>query len=261
MTGLRQEALRAQISRRVRRLREDRRWTQAELADDLGLSQSRLSEIERGQGSFTAEQFLTILKLFNVSVTHFASERRRPTAELQNALARLGAAQLQESSNVLPSEQLEEVADVAREVLVSTESPRHVTALAAVIVANIDRVNLKRLQTQLVELGFERRLGWVVANTLEAVRRELKHELPRKWALLYRRAEVVLETFLALEQPRRWLKGAVKAPDILDTDIVSTKTLEEVQSTASSISKQWGIATGIQVEDFVHALRGSRVAD
>ena len=90
---------RSNISRKVKSLREIRRWTQAELSGRLGLSQSRLSEIERGQGSFTAEQFLTILKLFNVPVTHFASARK-PSEELQNALARLGADHLQESQDV-----------------------------------------------------------------------------------------------------------------------------------------------------------------
>ena len=72
MTPPRPEQHRSKIARKVKTLREEKRWTQAELSGRLGLSQSRLSEIERGQGSFTAEQFLTILKLFNVPVTHFA---------------------------------------------------------------------------------------------------------------------------------------------------------------------------------------------
>ena len=38
------------IATKVRELRKQRRWTQAELAKRLGLSQSRLSEIERGAG-------------------------------------------------------------------------------------------------------------------------------------------------------------------------------------------------------------------
>ena len=46
------------ISNKVRTLREGRHWTQAELAKRLGISQGWLSTIERGQGSFTAEQFL-----------------------------------------------------------------------------------------------------------------------------------------------------------------------------------------------------------
>ena len=54
------------IASKVRDLRKARRWTQAELSKRLHLSQNRLSEIERGAGSFTAEQLLVILKLFNV---------------------------------------------------------------------------------------------------------------------------------------------------------------------------------------------------
>jgi DNA-binding XRE family transcriptional regulator len=81
---------RAHISRVVRDLRKERGWTQAELAGKLGLSQSRLSEVERGDGSFTAEQFLQILRLFNVAVDRFLGETDR-SLQLQNALARLVA--------------------------------------------------------------------------------------------------------------------------------------------------------------------------
>ena len=51
---------RQQIAAKVRELRRARRWTQAELAGHLQLSQNRLSDIERGDGSFTAEQFLLL---------------------------------------------------------------------------------------------------------------------------------------------------------------------------------------------------------
>jgi hypothetical protein len=70
-------------------------------------SQSRLSEIESGGGSFTAEQFLLLLRLLTVGARHFSSERRDMDAELQNALTRLGADHLQEVPDVLPSERLE----------------------------------------------------------------------------------------------------------------------------------------------------------
>ena len=39
---------------------------QSRLARLLGLSQNRLSEIERGEGSFTAEQLIVLLKTFNL---------------------------------------------------------------------------------------------------------------------------------------------------------------------------------------------------
>src|SRR5262245_15672041 len=90
------DAERRRIADQVRALRQERHWTQATLADRLGLSQSRLSEIERGAGSFTAEQLLAMLRTFNVPLSYFAAPTRDPEAEIQNALARLGAAHLQE---------------------------------------------------------------------------------------------------------------------------------------------------------------------
>ncbi len=60
------EKNRRKIVARVRELRLERRWTQEELAKKLGLSQARLSEIERGGGSFAAEQLVELLQLFNV---------------------------------------------------------------------------------------------------------------------------------------------------------------------------------------------------
>src|SRR6185312_7927422 len=92
------------IARKVRDLRQARGWTQARLAGELGLSQARLSEVERGGGSFTAEQLLTILRIFNVGVSHFATPAKPDAArQLQNAVARLGGSELQEL-DVLPSE-------------------------------------------------------------------------------------------------------------------------------------------------------------
>src|SRR5262245_35987584 len=64
--------IRQAVAKRVRALRTERRFTQSELAARMGLSQGRLSQIERGDGSFTAEQFLLLLRLFNVPVSHFA---------------------------------------------------------------------------------------------------------------------------------------------------------------------------------------------
>jgi hypothetical protein len=58
------------------------------------------------------------------------------------ALARLGAFQLQESTDTLPSERLTDVGDVLREASVASEFPRLITALAPVLVSNIGHVNL-----------------------------------------------------------------------------------------------------------------------
>jgi transcriptional regulator with XRE-family HTH domain len=69
------DRIRLHIVDKVRALRRARRLTQAELAGKLGLSQARLSEIESGDGSFTAEQLVVILRLFNVGLSDV---RRQP---------------------------------------------------------------------------------------------------------------------------------------------------------------------------------------
>src|SRR5690348_810508 len=105
------------IARSVRDLRTGRGWTLSDLSKRLGMSTSRLSEIERGGGSFTAEQLLLLMKLFNVPASHFAGpERGEHGARLYNALARLGARHLQESETT-PSERLDETHDVIREAI------------------------------------------------------------------------------------------------------------------------------------------------
>ncbi len=162
------------VARKVQELRKQRRWTQVELARRLHLSQSRLSEIERGAGSFTAEQFLEILKLFNVAASDFAPTRSSASSELQNALARFGALHLHESTEVLPSERLSTASDVIREAIVASEFPRLITALAPVLIRNVDHINLRGLQLQLTAVGLERRLAWLVAKWFWSPMRETR---------------------------------------------------------------------------------------
>ena len=106
-----QDAIRAEIARKVRALRESRNMTQADLSKKLGMSQGRFSVIERGEGSFSAEQIVEILRVFNATLGDLvgATETAAAEAILQNALARLGAAHLAEDARILPSTQLTEV--------------------------------------------------------------------------------------------------------------------------------------------------------
>jgi hypothetical protein len=62
-----------------------------DLAKRRCVVEERLSELERGDGSFTAEQLLAILSFFNVPATYFAPQPSKHERDLQNALARLGA--------------------------------------------------------------------------------------------------------------------------------------------------------------------------
>lgn len=259
MNTLQRDHTRSAIAQKVRSLRAGRRITQTELSKTLGLSQGRFSEIERGQGSFTAEQFLEILRIFNVPASHFVSEKQEQVSEIQNALARLGALHLHERPDLLPSDLLEEAGDVIREVLLGAESPRHITALAPVLVYNIDSINLTGLRAQFLDYGLERRWGWLVESCLEAIRKELAEVLPRRYQSLLRRAELVLSAHLNHALAHRPQEGAQVTPDILDAQIRSEKTLKEVQKTSSSISLRWTIVTRLQTEDFLEALKASRV--
>ena len=189
----------------VRALRKERRWTQAQLAKLLGISQNYLSELERGQGSLSAEHLLTILQAFNVPIDYFYPPTAQRVDQLQSALARFGASHLFESPETLPTQVFKDVADAVREALVSAESSRQTTAVAPVIVENINRINLKKLQAQFIEIGLGQRLGWALENTLEALRHELSLPLPREWKLKYARAEVFLKSFLSLDWPGRRL--------------------------------------------------------
>lgn len=249
---------RLMIAERIRELRHSRSLTQAALAKQLGLSQNRLSELERGGGSFSAEQFLCILRLFNVGVSEFVTRRQSRGLEVQNALARLGAVQLYESTEVLVGDELQKVQDVVREALISG-APRLVTAAAPVLVTHGTRLNLSRLYADLEQLGRERRLAWVVENTLQALVALANHPSGRAWAKLHRRVELPFDLFLDFARSRH-PSTAKQALDVLDETIRSRRTLEEVQRKASPLATRWGIATSLQNEDFIEALRASRVA-
>lgn len=253
--------IRTEIVTKIRDLRIARRWTQAELAARLELSQGRVSQIESGSGSFTAEQLLVALQLFNVSVDHFYSGKLTTDrgAILQNALARLGASHLAEVADTPPSADLASPEDVITESLSTATAPRQITALAPVLVAQGGALFglLRRLKVRLTELGLERRLAWAVENTNDALRGELATKLPRDWAQRYRRTNIVVADFLKEARLRR----QSAARDILDADIRTEKTADQVQEASSKISIAWGIVTSIQPEDFRQALKASRGTD
>ncbi|MBI5881769.1 MAG: helix-turn-helix transcriptional regulator [Elusimicrobia bacterium] len=259
------KALRTEIGSRVRKLRQERRWSQTRLAALLGISQNYLSLLERGLGSFTAEQLLTILKHFNVPIDDFSPKKTPAEVEgqIQNALARQGATHLLESE-LIPSERLKQAIDAIREALVSAESARHITAVAPILVNHAGQINLTKLRNELAELGLENRLGWVIDNTLAALKLESSQVLPREWRLRYRRAGIVIGLFFRpWEAFSRPAGDPLQPPayDVLDPEITSEETLKQVEEELAPIAKHWRIATTIEVDDFVKALRSARGAD
>jgi len=240
------------LGAKVRELRKARRWSQAKLAHEIGLSQPRLSQIENGVGSLSAEALLRILRLFNVGVEYF-DVQYEAVSPIQNALARHGAVHLVESQTLIPSS-LDEPIEVVWEVLRHPESTRHVTALAPVLVASSDGIALRELASRLARIGRDNRLGWLLES--------LRHAIPlaQNGTLRERRAGHRAEVAATLLLD----SGVIKAPptsealDLLDPDIRTAKTAEQVLAHASPEARRWGIATRIQTSDFVDALKAAR---
>jgi transcriptional regulator with XRE-family HTH domain len=222
----------------------------------LHITQGRLSELERGKASFTAEQFLTILRIFNVPASEFVPPSGTAEAELQNAVARLGARHLLELDHSLPSERFREAHAAVREVLVDARSPRLIAGLAPVLVEHADTINLAKLALELNVVGLERRLFWLAENVHEAVRLAFRKQPQPARARQLRRARLVLSQFLQAPSPRHRKPDTI---DLLDKSARSEDTIHELQAEASAISKRWNIATALQVSDFYDALEQSDV--
>jgi len=242
------------IARKVKELRKQRLLTQKELADYLGLSQNRISQIEAGQGSFSAEHLLLLAKKFNVPPSSFVDEEKRAEPALQNALARHGAKHLRESEDTLPSEKLDDVLRLVREVLATPADSRAVAALAPVIVQDGDPSVLNRIRLRLIDDGIIQRYGWLLDNVHTALRHELSGKLSSDWREKYERAEYILKNQLAF--PWNTLTKADRE-DVFDS-VVTQKTLDQVRKESSGVSKKWKVVTRIQPKEFAEALKEAR---
>lgn len=247
------DKLQKSISAAIRRLRQDRRWNQAELAKTLGVSQSRLSEIESGKGSISAEQLIILMQTFNVPLSHFVKTKPAdPDAQLRNAISRLGGSQLIENPDVLPSEKLNEVSTVITETLISGISSRLITNLVPTIVNNIRNFSFIRTLIKLKEYGLQNRLFWIADGLLWALNKRLSIFVPKDRLLLYRQAKTVLENFFNPQLLCAYTYNLQE--DILDPDITSQKTLEQTKKSRDDIAKKWRIVTRITADDFYQSL-------
>lgn len=245
-----------EIAQKVRSLRKSRGVSQGELARLLHASQSRLSEIEAGKGSFSAEQLIFILKYFNVPLSYFETTPADPGNAIQKALAHYGAAHLVEDRDLLPSERLEQLDTVIRETLLDAGSARWIAALAPVLVRNIDRLNLQKLHAQFLDYGLQNRFIWLLDNVAQAVREYLEEPLPRNQVIPLRRSLTALEAFQAWLNPRP-LEAQHLPEDTLGPGILAPETRNEIRENSSELSRRWKILTPILVEDFKNALRES----
>ncbi len=245
-----------QISQGIRSARLSRRLTQAELAQKLGISQSRLSEIEQGKGSITAEQFIVLLQFFNLPISHFVQQEHVSFEDqLQNRLIQLGSSQLREKADTLPSEKLADIQSVVIEVLVKAGFQRLILGLVPVIIQNVTNLNLLRTCMQLNELGLQHRLLWLVDGILSALSVRLKSFVSRERLLLYRQVFMNLkEQLMKLEKFGSIRFSANQIEDVLDSNISSQKTLDQVRNNRDELARKWNIVTRITQEDFNNAL-------
>ncbi len=243
------------------RLRKERRLSQAEFAKILGLSQQRLSEIEQGHGSISAERLVFLLQKFNLSLSYFVKKKVEIDAALvlQNTLVRLGAKYLKESTNVFVPEKFDYIDEVLFETLYLYPLARLIPALAPVIAANIQKVNFKKLEVKLYDLGIANRFYWVLESVLKSIQKQLSNpSLFGSKKPLYRRCKTILTGFLLYKKHIRRSDDEGAFPeDLLDQDIISEKTRQIVESDRDELARKWKIITRIKQNDFDQALVSS----
>jgi len=116
---------------------------------------------------------------------------------------------------------------------------------------------LNAVRAKLAAIGLQRRLDWLIDNTCQAIKEELRSAPPRAWAQRYRRAELVFET--ALDFAKQSSPSQNAPPHILDGNVRSKASLQELLDSSSDVSRRWRVATALQPHDFTTALRAARV--
>jgi len=158
-----------------------------------------------------------------------------------------------------PSGTLEHAQQGIRGVSLAGRNPRHITALAPVFVAQLHQVHLPRLWAEFIQLGLSQRLGWVLENTLEALR-----QIPRPadlgTARRYRETETALQLFLESIQATAKQTHDTPPWDVLGVSAPSPRTRAALEQQSSPLSTKWNILSPFQVQDFVDALKASHDA-
>jgi len=77
----------AVIGSRLRRLRKERNLTQAELACQIGIQQSDLSRMEKGEYRVSLDNLFKILGVFDLQVADFFGDQHEPAQAMQRPLS------------------------------------------------------------------------------------------------------------------------------------------------------------------------------
>lgn len=70
------------ISDHIRKLRQERHWSQAELGEQLGVHQKQVSAYERGVNLPSTEVLIKLAEVFNVTLDYLAFEAKGELASL-----------------------------------------------------------------------------------------------------------------------------------------------------------------------------------
>lgn len=76
-------ASKVDIHERIRRLRQERKWTQEELADKLGIQQKQISAYERGANNPSTDVLMKLASVFDVSLDYLAFDIDGQSAKVQ----------------------------------------------------------------------------------------------------------------------------------------------------------------------------------
>jgi transcriptional regulator with XRE-family HTH domain len=77
----------AVVGSRLRRLRKERKLTQAELARQIGIQQSDLSRMEKGEYRVSLDNLFKILGAFEMQISDFFVDQAAPAQAMQRPLS------------------------------------------------------------------------------------------------------------------------------------------------------------------------------
>jgi len=105
------------VGRKIRQLRRQRKLTQVELAEKIGIHQSDLSRMEQGEYKVGLDTLLKILQTFNLGIGEFFEERTKDTSIL-NKYDDLSLSAQREVDSFIEFKRLQEDGDVDSENIV-----------------------------------------------------------------------------------------------------------------------------------------------
>jgi transcriptional regulator with XRE-family HTH domain len=99
------------VGRKIRQLRRQRKLTQVELAEKIGVHQSDLSRMEQGEYKVGLDTLLKILQCFDLSIGDFFDESNRSTNVFEKYRALSPSAQ-KEVDNFIEFKRAQEEGDL-----------------------------------------------------------------------------------------------------------------------------------------------------